>query len=77
MTTPTRSTIALLLLGVASHAVAGPLDPPGGPVAPTMKSLDQVEPRIPINAETCPGDDDSVFRIVTPGSYYLTGPVAG
>lgn len=50
---------------------AGPLDPPSGPVASTMKTLDEVEPRIVINETNTPGDDDSLFRITAPGSYYL------
>src|SRR5262249_50177124 len=54
----------------------GPLTPPGAP-APTMKTLDQVEPRIPVNATNTPGDATSVFKITQPGSYYLTGNLAG
>jgi parallel beta-helix repeat protein len=54
-------------------AHAGPLDPPPGPVAPTPGP----EPRIPINATNTPGDANSIFRITQPGSYYLTGNVAG
>ena len=53
--------------------LAGPLDPPPGPVSPTMKTLDQVESRIPITLETTPGDDDSYFKITEPGSHYVTG----
>jgi parallel beta-helix repeat protein len=59
-------------------AMAGDLNPPAGPVAPTMKDLDQVEPRIPISAATTPGDNDgtpSAFKITQPGSYYLTGDI--
>ncbi|MEM8835026.1 MAG: right-handed parallel beta-helix repeat-containing protein [Planctomycetota bacterium] len=37
-----------------------------------MKSLDQVEPRIPIGPETTPGNSTAVFMITQPGSYYLT-----
>lgn len=42
-----------------------------------MKTLDQVEPRKPINATNTPGDVNSFFRITTSGSYYLTGNVTG
>lgn len=41
----------------------GTLTPPGAP-APTMKSLDQIEPRTPIASVP--------FTITNPGSYYLT-----
>jgi hypothetical protein len=41
----------------------GALTPPGAP-APTMKSLDQIEPRTPISS--------APFTITNPGSYYLT-----
>ncbi len=54
----------------------GPLTPPAAPT-PTMKTLDQVEPRKPINATNTPGDANSVFKITTSGSYYLTGNVTG
>jgi hypothetical protein len=40
----------------------GSLTPPGAP-APTMKSLDQIEPRTPISS--------APFIIAAPGSYYL------
>jgi parallel beta-helix repeat protein len=61
----------------ASAALAGPLDPPPGPIAPTAKPLAEVEPRIAINATNTPGDADSLFRITQPGSYYLTGNIIG
>ncbi len=56
-----------------SMAIAGPLDPPAGPIASTGKTLSQIEPRIPLSAATTPGDSDSTFKITQPGSYYLTG----
>ena len=45
----------------------GPLAPPSAP-APSMKSLAQIEARTAISATT---------NISTPGSYYLTGDLAG
>lgn len=57
--------------------LSGPLDPPMGPIEPTHKTLTEVEPRTAISATNTPGDDDSVYRITQPGSYYLTGNVAG
>ena len=55
---------ALLGIGHWSLVIAqGPLTPPGAP-APTMKSLDQVEPRTPISAFGT--------TLTTPGSYFLT-----
>lgn len=66
-----------LFFGLAVACHAGPLTPPGGPVTSTGKTLVEVEPRIAISAASTPGDADSVFRIIAPGSYYLTGPVTG
>jgi parallel beta-helix repeat protein len=58
-------------------ALAGPLNPPAGPITSTAKPLAEVEPRTAINAANTPGDASSVFRIIQPGSYYLTGNVTG
>jgi parallel beta-helix repeat protein len=57
--------------------VSGPLDPPAGPIAPTYKTLSEVEPRIAINLTNTPGDANSLFKITQPGSYYLTGNITG
>lgn len=61
-----------ILVGKAN---AGPLNPPAGPIESTGKTLRDVEPRIAINSTNTPGDTDSVFRISSGGSYYLTGNV--
>jgi hypothetical protein len=50
----------------------GALTPPGAPAA-MMKSLDQIEPRTPVNTNTTPGNPFAQFVISQPGSYYLTG----
>ena len=66
-----RSTLALLCL--ALPAVAGPLEPPAGPIVPTGKTLSEVEPRTAINQTNTPGNAYAAFIINKPGSYYLTG----
>ncbi len=58
-------------------ADAGDLNPPAGPITSTMKTLSEVEPRIALNATNTPGDADSVFKIIGPGTYYLTSNVLG
>ncbi len=78
-----KSTLTLTLAGcgllaAAGSLLAGPLDPPAGPVAPTYKTLAEVEPRTTINATNTPGDNDaspSLYRINVPGSYVLTGNI--
>ena len=47
----------------------GPLIPPGPPL-PTMKALDQIEPRIPV--ESLPAGGSARYQITQPGSYYLS-----
>ncbi len=49
----------------------GPLGPTGAP-APVYKTLDEVEPRIPIPSEARSGGP---YEINNSGSYYLTGPL--
>lgn len=57
-------TVTGSLVGVAL-VIAGPLDPPAGPVAPTYKTLSDVEPRIAIKQSMIP------LAITDRGSYYL------
>ena len=66
----------LPIVAVSALLAQGPLTPPRAP-APTMKTLDQVEPRIAVNSTNTPGDADSIYVITQPGSYYLTGNVTG
>ncbi len=67
--------VVLSLLGMTVSSTStfaqGDLTPPGPP-APTFRTLQQVEPRIPINGTTTPGDASSIYKITVPGSYYLT-----
>jgi parallel beta-helix repeat protein len=73
----TQLIAALLLTAAAAITIAGPLTPPAGPIASTYKTLGDIEPRIPINAQTCPGGPTFCYGIAQPGSYYLTGDLAG
>lgn len=61
---PSPANLLVPLLLAASTPAQGPLSPPGPP-APMMKTLAQIEPRIPVT--------NAPFTIATPGSYYLTG----
>jgi hypothetical protein len=72
---------AVVLGGVVgalgAYVLAGDLNPPAGPVGETMKTLDEVEARIPVGPQTTPGDASNVYVISQPGSYYLTGNIIG
>ncbi|MEM9479848.1 MAG: hypothetical protein AAGA58_09375 [Verrucomicrobiota bacterium] len=63
--------VLLLSFAILEQVQAqGPLTPPGAP-GPTMKSLDQVEPRTDV--ASLPPSSISKHAITQPGSYYLTG----
>lgn len=73
-----RWALAAAVAGVGAVgllAMAGPLNPPAGPVSPTYKTLAEVEPRTPVQA--LPGSATAVYVISQPGSYYLTGNITG
>jgi hypothetical protein len=72
-----RALLALMLGMATTAASAGPLNPPAGPVAPTYKTLGELEPRTPVGSTTTPGDSACLYRITQPGSYYLTGNIIG
>ncbi|MCC6383334.1 MAG: right-handed parallel beta-helix repeat-containing protein [Dehalococcoidia bacterium] len=68
---------AIVIFAGSATLLAGPLNPPAGPITSTYKTLTEVEPRIAVNAANTPGTSTGVFRISQPGSYYLAGNVAG
>lgn len=67
--------VVVLATVFVGWSFAGDLNPPAGTVAPTMKTLDELEPRIAINAANTPGNSTTQFVISQPGSYYLTGNI--
>lgn len=71
---PAKITVQLALTALifgGSAAFAGSLTPPPGAPAPTMKTLDEIEPRTPIRAVA-----DADLVIAESGHYYLTGDLS-
>lgn len=62
-----------MAMGVSANA--GDLAPPSGPAAPTMKTLDEIEPAAVINDTNTPGVPAARFRIASSGAYVLADDV--
>ncbi len=72
-----RMAALVVLVSSALVAEAGPLNPPAGPIAPSNKTLNEVEPSIPIGPVTTPGTAFAVHVISEPGAYHLVDHVQG
>ena len=68
-----KMAFAIAVIGTVSAVQAGDLDPPPGPIGPTGR----FGPRTEVTVTRTPGDDDSLFKITQPGSYYLAGNITG
>jgi hypothetical protein len=64
-----RSVLPVLLLSIGAVAIAGPLNPPPGPVVSTGKTIEQSEPRTLITSLP--------ISIKNPGSYYILADLEG
>ncbi len=72
---PGRLSCLLACLLITAAASAGPLNPPPGPIEGTMRTLEEIEPRIPI--DRMPASATAKHVITQPGSYYLTSNLIG
>jgi parallel beta-helix repeat protein len=69
-----RFGLCFFLLSIPLLIPAGDLNPPGPPGA-TMVTLEEIEPRTPV--ETLPGSSVALYVIEQPGSYFLTRSLTG
>src|SRR5689334_11762199 len=75
-TSPTFAVVLLLLtlnLQLSTAFAQGPLTPPGPP-GPSLRTLDQIEPRVDLSRLT--GDADNHIFITKAGAYYLSTNLA-
>lgn len=74
-----RGVVTILSLVVSCAftlaARAGDLTPPPGPVAPTMKTLEAIEPRVCV--QELPGAANATHVISEDGAYYLVADIVG
>lgn len=70
-----RVTLILAAITAAAPAALAQLDPPPGPVGPSYKTLDQVEPSVALSQENTPGNAQALYVIDEPGAYHLTGNI--
>lgn len=63
------------IIFAAPPAPAGDLNPPPGPIEPTMRPLSQIEPRRCLN--DLPQTPDAVHLVSEPGNYFLSKNVRG
>lgn len=67
--------LACLASAAAVLVQAGPLNPPAGQVAPTYKTLAEIDPGIPLASVS--GGSGATHLITQPGRYYLTTNMTG
>lgn len=70
-----KTTILILALTTRLALAQGPLTPPPGVPAPSMKTLEQIESRTAIPKSPAVPIAGPHFTITQPGSYYLTGNI--